>query len=192
MPEPASGQVAVSIYLPLCHHIRQATTSDYEALVDLERRAFIELGAAFYPLEDIECALNHFEGLSLSLIKEGHYFVLTDVQERILAAGGWTLSELEYIPSGNDVSAGQAGVVRCIYVAPQYARMGFAQKMLHCIEMDARSVDICQLTLTASKTAEALYLRAGYLPGPYHNVRLPNGHDLPLRSMKKTLASKTT
>jgi len=58
---------------------------------------------------------------------------------------------------------------------------------LHCIETNARSAGLRALTLTASKTAEALYLRAGYAPGPYHDVRLPNGHDLPLRPMKRIL-----
>jgi GNAT superfamily N-acetyltransferase len=176
---------------PLCHQIRQATPEDYFALSHIERRAFIELGSAFYPLEDIKCALEHFEGLSLSLIEEGHYFVLTDTEGNILAGGGWSRGELEYIPV-EDSARGKnlTGVIRCVYVCPKHARRGLAQKVLHCIESDALAAGLSQLTLTASKTAEALYVRAGYVLGAYRNVFLPNGHDLSLRQMKKTLVSK--
>ncbi|MGB8817410.1 MAG: GNAT family N-acetyltransferase [Rhizobiaceae bacterium] len=173
---------------PLCHQIRKAAPPDYQALSRIERRAFIELGSAFYPLEDIKCALDHFEGLSLSLIEEGHYFVLTDTEGNILAGGGWSRGELEYMPvEGGARGEDLTGVVRCVYVCPEHARRGLAQEVLRCIETDALAAGISQLTLTASKTAEALYARAGYALGPYCNVFLPNGHDLPLRQMRKNL-----
>ena len=169
---------------PSGHRIRQATTGDFPALMDLERRSFTELGPAFYPLEDIECALDHFQGLSLQL----HYFVLTGNQENLLAAGGWSRGEIEYIMAENNMDGEPySAVVRCLYVCPQHARRGLAQKVLRWIESDALSKGMRSLTLTASKTAEALYLRAGYEPAPYCNVPLPNGHVLPLRPMKKKL-----
>lgn len=175
---------------PPDYQIRRATAADYPALSNLERRAFTELGSAFYPLQDIECALDHFEGLNLRLIEEGHYFVLTDSEQHLLAAGGWSRGELEYIKSEQSTyGENGTGVVRCVYVSPQYARRGLAQKVLRRIETDALSVGLHWLTLTASKTAEALYLRAGYTPSPYWDVRLPNGHILPLRPMKKNLVS---
>ncbi len=175
---------------PSGHEIRRATPADYSALRHLERRAFTELGSAFYPLPDIECALDHFEGMSLRLIEEGHYFVLTDLQENLLAGGGWSRGELDYIrPEVSAHGENDSGVVRCVYVAPQYARRGLGQKIMRRIEADALSAGLRQLTLTASKTAEMLYLRAGYTPGSYCDVRLPNGHILPLRPMTKSLVS---
>jgi GNAT superfamily N-acetyltransferase len=170
--------------------VRQATPLDYEALTRLERQAFTELGSAFYALQDIECALEHFEGLSLRLIEEGHYFVMTDFQENLIAGGGWSRAELEYIASAaGDHGKNDTGVVRCVYVSPQHARRGLAQKVLRFLETDALSAGVRRLTLTASKTAEALYLRAGYTPDPYYDVRLPNGRILLLRPMQKNLIS---
>lgn len=175
---------------PSGHLIRQATYSDYRALTYLERQAFTELGSAFYPLQDIECALEHFEGLSVRLIEEVYYFVLTDSQENLLAGGGWSRGELEYMTSeAGGQRESDTGVVRCVYVSPKHACRGLAQKVLRRIETDALSAGLRRLTLTASKTAEALYLRAGYSPDPYCDAHLPNGHILPLRPMKKNLVS---
>lgn len=72
-------------------------------------------------------------------------------------------------------------------IACEIAASRLPPALLSALEKDARLCGIRQLTLTASKTAEKLYRRAGYLAEPYKDVHLPNGGIMSLCPMKKEL-----
>ncbi len=173
--------------MPAFRPIRRARSDEFEALAALERAAFTIHGTAFYPLADIECALEHFEGLQRRLIEEGHYFVIETETGTLAASGGWSRSELEYLQASPAPDRGKTGVVRCVFVAPPFAGLGLARDVMRHVEVDAMSTGMAQLTLTASKTAEALYRKAGYSADTPLYIRLPNGSDLPLFPMRKQL-----
>jgi GNAT superfamily N-acetyltransferase len=166
---------------------------DFRELSALERAAFTRIGSRFYPLEDIEVALDTLDGLTPALIEEEHYFVLVRTGGSIIASGGWSRAAPDYgahyaAPDAPSRVPGAEAIVRCVYVHPDHERRGHAKRIMQRIEEDALSHDVGRLSLTSSRTALPLYRSLGYAEGPVHTVRLPNGRGLDLQDMHKALA----
>ncbi|NRP88480.1 hypothetical protein GFPCMMHI_04402 [Ensifer adhaerens] len=174
------------------HICRLATSADFSELTILERSAFTRIGSRFYPLADVEIALDTLQGLTLSLIQEGHYFVLVNKENAILASGGWSRAVPDYRSHYSDPNPDKPmlenlATVRCVYVHPDHERRGYAKKIMQRIEKDARNHNVSGLALSSSRTALALYRSLDYIGGAVHMVNLPNGRGIELHEMYKTL-----
>ncbi|MDK4717624.1 GNAT family N-acetyltransferase [Rhizobium sp. CNPSo 4039] len=137
-------------------------------------------------------ALNTLQGLTLSLIQEGHYFVLADSEGAILASGGWSRAIPDYKSHYNDPNPDRPtlesfATVRCVYVHPDHERRGYAKEIMQRIEEDAREHNVSVLALSSSRTALALYHSLDYTCGAVHMVKLPNGRGIELHEMHKAL-----
>jgi GNAT superfamily N-acetyltransferase len=174
---------------PAC---RRATLADLSELRALERAAFTQIGSRFYPLADIEVALDTLEGLTAALIEQGRYFVLQQGAGPILASGGWSRAVPDY--QARYASCAQApgrtggeATVRCVYVRPDHERRGFASRIVRWVEADARSHGIHTLRLSSSRTALSLYRALGYSEVADHAIQLHNGRSIALTEMRKAL-----
>ncbi len=82
----------------------------------------------------------------------------------------------------------QARVVDAVYVAPDIMRKGIGSSLLSALEAHAKSLGIEQLTLDASLSAMAFFIRAGYTLVAAANHDLGNGVSIPCIAMRKALS----
>ena len=69
---------------------RLARLEDFDALLDLQRRATLGLSGDHYDLDAMRLALAEVPILTRDLVEDGHYHILTDREGVIRAAGGWS------------------------------------------------------------------------------------------------------
>ena len=167
---------------------RTATSKDYPELARLETTAFTQLGVKYYPLIDIQVALGSLDGLSLPLIEEGHYFVLTNKPGKIIASGGWSQAKPSYESHYSfsvDLEVQREASVRCVYVDPEFSGQGYAKIIMQKVEENAKLLGISRLKLLSSKTAFYLYRSVGFIEEKDCDIQLSNGNSITLHQMHK-------
>ncbi|MBF9032429.1 GNAT family N-acetyltransferase [Rhodobacterales bacterium HKCCE3408] len=172
---------------------RLACENDFDALLDLQRRATLGLSGDHYCLESMRLALSEVPILTPDLVTDGHYHVLTDSNGSIRAGGGWSRrtpgyadasgERLKILPSGH-------ALVRAVNVDPAFARRGLGRRIMQLIEEDAVSHGIHHLSMTATMPGLPLYFGLGYRCLEPVEGKLSNGYTVRLQAMEKELCRR--
>lgn len=168
--------------------IRQARPDEAGRIRAMQEFSFHVLGSSSYAPELISAFIHEVGTLDQTLIEEGHYFVIADERDEILATGGWSCQKPVYagvLPSNPDAAE---AVVRAVYVAPAVARCGLGSALMRHIENDAAAAGIVRLRLAATLSGFPLYARMGYRRLGARRMELSNGLVLDCVGMEKELA----
>ena len=171
---------------------RLAGTSDMPALTDLMNAAIRDLLPQFLSPDQVQASFAVM-GLDTVLIEDGTYFVV-EIDGQLAGCGGW--SRRATLFGGNHTKGRDARLldpateparVRAMYTAPAFTRRGVGRKVLELCEEAARKEGFSQVELAATMGGKPLYEACGYQPIEAMLVTTPNGVQVPLLRMGKTL-----
>ena len=150
--------------------LRPATTSDIPAIRALIDASVRGLSKGFYTDAEIDESLVSVFGVDSQLLEDQTYFVIACDGE-IAAAGGWSRRSTLY--GGDQVKQGvdplldpavDAARIRAFYVAPQWARRGFARMLYTACERAAVASGFRRFQLGATLPGVPLYEALGFRP----------------------------
>ena len=150
--------------------LRLATSADVPAIRALIEVSVRGLGAGFYSNAEIEESLVSVFGVDSQLLSDETYFVI-DCSGEIAAAGGWSKRTTLY--GGDQTKAAEdalldpavdAARIRAFYVAPQWARRGFARQLYQACESAAVAAGFHRFQLGATLSGVPLYEALGFRP----------------------------
>jgi GNAT superfamily N-acetyltransferase len=171
---------------------RLAATSDMEVLTALMNAAIGDLLPQFLPPEQVEASFAVM-GLDTTLIEDGTYFVI-ELGGELAGCGGW--SRRATLFGGNHTRGRDARLldpkteparVRAMYTSPHFTRRGVGRLVLALCEEAARKEGFSRVELAATMGGKPLYEACGYQPIEAMQVATPNGVEVPLLRMGKTL-----
>jgi GNAT superfamily N-acetyltransferase len=171
---------------------RPAGTSDMPALTELMNAAIRDLLPQFLSPDQVQASFAVM-GLDTVLIEDGTYFVV-EIDGRLAGCGGW--SRRATLFGGNHTKgrdarlldpATEAARVRAMYTSPAFTRRGVGRKVLELCEAAARAEGFSQVELAATMGGQPLYEACGYQSIEAMLVTTPNGVQVPLLRMGKTL-----
>jgi GNAT superfamily N-acetyltransferase len=184
--------------------IRAATPGDIPALMSLIEQSVRGLQQNDYSPSQIDSSIGSAFGVDRQLIADQTYFVATpsDAPTQLVASGGWSYrstlcgSDKMGVTHGcierdastldpNDPSA--FAKIRAIFVHPAWARQGLGSLILAHCEAAARAAGFTRLEMGSTLTGLPLYALKGYIERSRSTVPLPNGEDLAIVHMDKTL-----
>ena len=148
--------------------LRPATTSDIPAIRALIDASVRGLSKGFYTDAEIDESLVSVFGVDSQLLEDQTYFVIACDGE-IAAAGGWSRRSTLY--GGDQVKQGvdplldpavDAARIRAFYVAPQWARRGFARMLYNACERAAVVSGFRRFQLGATLPGVPLYEALGF------------------------------
>lgn len=175
--------------------IRPATTADIPALQELIADSVRELSRGFYTPAQAESGLRYVFGVDTQLIADQSYYVIED-EIGFAAAGGWSCRRTLY---GGDQMKGsedplldptiEAARIRAFFVAPRAARRGLGRRLYEECAAAAAKAGFTHLELVATLPGVPLYEALGFERGEHYSVALPDGVDLPVVHMHRTLSA---
>lgn len=148
--------------------LRPATTSDIPAIRALIDASVRGLSKGIYTDAEIDESLVSVFGVDSQLLEDQTYFVIAFGDE-IAAAGGWSRRSTLY--GGDQVKQGvdplldpavDAARIRAFYVAPQWARRGFARMLYNACETAAVASGFRRFQLGATLPGVPLYEALGF------------------------------
>ena len=152
-----------------------------------------QLGTPWYTPEQIASALRFMFGVDTQLIDDGTYYVVQQ-RDRIVAAGGWsgrrTLFGGDQWKHGADPSldpATDGARIRAFFVDPGSARRGLGRMLFDQCLSDARTAGFQRLELMATLPGEPLYRALGFEADEQVMLALPDGVEVPLVRMSRTI-----
>jgi GNAT superfamily N-acetyltransferase len=175
--------------------LRLAEPADLPALRALMDLAIARLQAPFLSPEAVAASFS-IMGLDTQLVADRTYFVV-EAGDRIAGCGGWSRRATLF---GGDHSAGRdaavldpakdAARVRAMYTHPDFARRGVGRMILDACEAAAAAEGFGRCELAATLAGEPLYLACGYRQIERFDERTPQGVEVPLVRMSKSLISR--
>jgi GNAT superfamily N-acetyltransferase len=154
--------------MPTQPMLRRATRADVPAITALIDASVRGLSAGIYTAAEIDESLVSVFGVDSQLLDDGTYFVI-DCDGEIAASGGWSKRATLY--GGDQVKHGadplldpsvDAARIRAFYVAPQWARRGFARMLYRACEQAAVSAGFTRFQLGATLPGVPLYEALGF------------------------------
>ena len=177
------------------HHVRLATLADVPGLQKLIEQSARGLSPGYYTAAQIESSLRYVFGADTRLIADGTYYVV-EAEERMVACGGWsrrrTLFGGDQMKQGEDPlldPANEAARIRAFFVHPEWARRGLGTLLIERSVEAARSAGFLRMELVATLPGEPLYRAAGFAETERFSLRLPDGTDVPVVRMSRTIGS---
>ncbi len=180
-------------------HFRYAVPQDIPALTELIGKSVRQLQAPDYSSEQREGSLGFVFGVDTQLIEDCTYFVAeaapgADGSPVIAGCGGWskrkTLFGSDHGPHRDSEMldpATDAAKIRAIFVHPEWARRGVGSRILEVCETAASAYGFSRFQMGSTLTGVRLYSRHGYVEYDRRQVLLPNGAELPIVLMEKSL-----
>jgi GNAT superfamily N-acetyltransferase len=171
------------------YEIASARLADAEELRAMQARSMRVLGGRYYPERTIESFLRAPGTLDDAVMAEGHYFVASDREGRIVGSGGWSQIQPGYakgevaLPMARD-----RAIVRSVFVDPGCARRGIGSALMRWIEADCARAGVTLLTLTATLSGVPLYGVLGYIVLRPRTLLLGDGAELRTIDMEKSLS----
>jgi len=171
---------------------RLASQADLPALTALMNAAIADLLPQFLPPDKVKASFAVM-GLDTQLIDDGTYFIV-ELDGRIAGCGGW--SRRATLFGGNHTAGRDARFldpkteparVRAMYTAPPFVRRGVGRKILDLCEAAARGEGFGSVELGATMGGQPLYEACGYKPIELMMVPTPDGVEVPILRMGKTL-----
>ncbi|HEV7990743.1 MAG TPA: GNAT family N-acetyltransferase [Gemmatimonadaceae bacterium] len=178
--------------------VRPATRGDVDALELLIERSVRALSIGHYSATQIESALRFVFGVDTRLVDHGCYLVV-EHQGQIVAAGGWsrwrTLFGGDRFDDRDDDPldpAREAARIRAFFVHPDWTRRGLARLLFGVCTRAARAAGFHSLELMATLPGEPLYTALGFHADARTAITLPDGVELPLVRMSRSIADVTS
>jgi GNAT superfamily N-acetyltransferase len=173
--------------------LRKATLEDVPVLRSLIAESVRTLQASHYTTEQREGALGTVFGVDTQLIRDGTYLV-AEAGTAVVGCGGWSRRKTAF---GSDHAAERdnakldpardAAKIRAFFVHPEWARKGIGSRILEACEAAAAAEGFTCFELVATLPGEPMYRARGFEPGESFEVPLPNGVQLPVVRMTKTI-----
>jgi GNAT superfamily N-acetyltransferase len=182
--------------------IRVATMEDVPALLELVEASVRGLQKDDYSPSQIDASIVSAFGVDRQLIEDETYFVVTldDAQETLVACGGWSYrgtlcgSDAMHVTHGGaarDASVLDAAKdyakIRAIFVHPAWARRGLGSLVLAHSEEAARAAGFTRFEMGSTLTGVPLYSLKGYVEQIRSRLPLPNGEELTIVRMNKSV-----
>jgi len=184
--------------------MRPATEADIPAILALVEASVRGLQGGDYSPSQIDASIGSAFGVDRQLIADRTYFVATPAGEpaTLVACGGWSFRRTL---CGSDALGPSSGAgsrddsvlnpadptafakIRAIFVHPGWARRGLGSLVLADCEAAARAAGFTRLEMGSTLTGVPLYTLRGYTERSRTSVPLPNGEDLEVVHMDKTL-----
>ena len=172
--------------------LRLADERDTAALRVLMNLAIRRLQSAFLTPEQVTASYS-IMGLDTQLIADRTYFVV-EAGADLAGCGGWSRRATLF---GGDHSANRDAApldpltaparVRAMYTHPDFARRGVGRMILQACEATAAAEGFGACELAATLAGEPLYLACGYREIERFRAPTPEGIDVPLVRMGKSL-----
>jgi GNAT superfamily N-acetyltransferase len=174
--------------------IRPATPTDIPALMMLIEQSVRVLQQGDYPPSQIDASIGSAFGIDRQLLADQTYFVAVTPTGELAACGGWsyrkTLCGCDILSSRDNGILDPAtdfAKIRAIFVHPNFARQGLGTLILNHCEAAAHAAGFARLEMGSTITGAKLYALRGYIERERITVPLPNGEDLAVIRMEKTL-----
>lgn len=174
---------------------RLATEADLPALREVMELAISELQKPYLSPAEIEASRGSM-GVDTQLVKDGTYFMVTDVASgRLAGCGGWSRRATLYggdhsTPLRNEnllVPGRDAARVRAMYTHPDFTRRGIGRLILSLGEAAAKAEGFLSVELGATVAGIPLYKACGYQVIEETLAPPVNGLRIPIVRMGKTL-----
>lgn len=176
---------------------RIATPEDAAEISGLMNVAIGELQKGFLSPEQIAVSRS-IMGLDRTLIADGTYFLIHDIETgRLAASGGWSRRATLY---GGDHTAAQrndallrpgtdAARIRAMYTHPDFTRRGLGRMILSLCEEAASAEGFTQLEMGATLAGVPLYEASGYRLIEHTIGASVEGVDVPVLRMGKAIGA---
>jgi predicted N-acetyltransferase YhbS len=169
---------------------RKATPAEAPEIRAMQERSMRALGTKIYSREAVERFIEIVSTMDDAIIAEGHFFVATTPEGKIIASAGWSQNvppfDLHKNESLEDRSHDLA-VVRSVFVEPTFSRRGVASMLMRVAEWDAVFHEVERLRLTSTLPGMPLYKRLGYKPVSAGTLDLGDGQGFAFVKMEKQL-----
>ena len=173
--------------------IRLACLADVAALHALIVQSVRQLSAGYYTPPQVESGLRYVFGIDTQLILDGTYYV-AELAGQLAGCGGWSMRRTLYGGDQRKAAADpllqpahDAGRIRAFFVHPQWARRGIGRQLLAVCTTAAQEAGFHALELAATLPGEPLYAALGFRPIERLAPTLPDGQQLPIVRMLKSL-----
>jgi GNAT superfamily N-acetyltransferase len=173
--------------------LRLAEPADLPALEVLIPAAAQSLSAGFYSDRQIASAIRYIFGPDTQLIRDRTFYVAT-VGSTLIGCGGWSqrrnLFGGDQTKSSSDPlldSRTDPARIRAFFVDSRWARRGVGRAILDACSTAARRAGFRSLELVATLPGEPLYRAGGFHVLERFELQLPDGVELPVVRMAKTL-----
>jgi GNAT superfamily N-acetyltransferase len=173
--------------------LRAARHGDIPAIERLIERSVRALSVGYYDGAQIESALRFMFGVDSQLVDDGTYHVV-ETDGVLAAAGGWsrrrTLFGGDQWKHGADEPldpSREPARIRAFFVDPAWSRRGLGRTLFDACVRDARAAGFGRLELMATLPGEPLYLALGFSPGERIELALPDGVQVPLVRMSRSI-----
>ena len=173
--------------------MRTANLDDVPELNQLIDQAVRLLSVGYYTPQQIDSSLQYVFGVDTQLIADETYYV-AEMDGHVVGCGGWSKRNTLY---GGDQSKEEQdplldpqvepGRIRAFFVHPQWARRGIGRAIIEVCEQAAYRAGFRRLELASTLPGEPLYKALGYEVGEHFAITFPDGEQLPLIRMDKTL-----
>ncbi len=176
--------------------IRPAGFADIPALEPLIEQSVRQLQRGDYTQAQIDGSIGSAFGIDRQLLADGTYFVAAPINDPdlLVACGGWSYRRTI---CGSDSLANRDSTplqpatdfakIRAIFVHPAWARRGLGSLILAHCEAAARAAGFTRFEMGSTITGVPLYRLQGYIERETSSLALPNGEQLPIIRMDKTL-----
>jgi putative acetyltransferase len=150
--------------------IRDATTTDAEAVRRVHRASIEELAPAEYDRDQVEAWARGSESADYAgtIESETVHFVVAEEDERVVGFGSLSFE------SPSEYEAAVDGEITGIYVHPDTARDGVGTTLLRVLEEVARNRGMTSVGLVASLNAVPFYEHHGYERVRTHSHEFPS------------------
>lgn len=140
-------------------HIRKADISQLDVIIEWRIKVLKEV---FFLPDDYDMTLLYNESrcyYKKNLLNEMHTTVFAYNGNNIIGCG--SICYQNELPSPDNLN-GKCGYLMNIYTIPEYRKKGVGKKIVEFLTQDARSRNICKLSLESSSLGEKLYLSTGF------------------------------
>jgi GNAT superfamily N-acetyltransferase len=173
--------------------LRLAEPSDIPALDVLIPAAARSLSAGCYSERQIESAIRYIFGADSQLIRDQTFYVAM-ADSAIIGCGGWskrwTLFGGDQAKSSSDPLLDprtDPARIRAFFVSSRWARRGVGRALLDACSIAARRAGFRALELVATLPGEPLYRAGGFQALERFELQLPDGVELPVVRMVRSL-----
>ena len=173
--------------------MRLAVASDAPAISALMEGSIRAIFPAYYDPQQVESSVEHIGHLDLQLIDDGTYFV-HEADGEIVACGGWSRRNKLFAGRGDADDddrlldpASEPARVRAMFVRGDWTRRGLGRAILEACEDAARAEGFADLVLGATLAGAPLYLAFGFEEAERMDVKMPDGVEVTVISMKKAI-----
>jgi GNAT superfamily N-acetyltransferase len=178
--------------------LRRACAEDLAPIEALIARSARELSVGFYNDTQVASLLRYVFGADTQLIRDGTYYVIEAGSGALAAAGGWsrrrTLYGADRMKGAEDPlldAAGEPARIRAFFVHPDWARRGLGRRLYRECEAAARAAGFRRLALVATMPGEPLYRALGFELDERFVLTLPDGVEVPVARMSRSVTQAT-